>query len=94
MEAADLNLDGRADLIASPVSSGNSISVFLNNGDGTFASAVSYPVGSDPGLAAVRDVNGDGKLDILALSQSVGRLYLLIGKGDGTFNAATVILLP
>src|SRR5207245_1967589 len=42
-------------------------------------------VGPDPESIAVRDLNGDGKLD-LAVVASGGSISVLLGKGDGTFQ--------
>src|SRR6516165_2071432 len=44
---ADLNGDGRVDLVVANDSS-NTVSVLLGNGNGTFQSAVNYSVGSFP----------------------------------------------
>jgi hypothetical protein len=65
LATADLNGDGKADLV---VIGPTSASVFLGNGDGTFAAAMNFPTPSTtfaekPILA---DLNGDGKLDLVA----------------------------
>ena len=85
---ADLNGDGKADLVtASP--SGGDINVLLGNGDGTFSEPVSYSTGATYPLAVVvGDWNGDGKSD-LAVSSSYGSIAVLLGNGDGTFQTAT-----
>jgi hypothetical protein len=103
---ADVNGDGRPDLIAASFcltyptcSSGGSVSVLLNNGGGTFQTALTYGSGGDYSYAvAVGDFNGDGKPDLVALSQctigdadcgsAIGRVGVLLGNGDGTFQAA------
>jgi hypothetical protein len=97
---ADVNRDGKPDLLVASVCIGNgdcssaSAVVLLGNGDGTFQSAQSYGSGGtfSSGLA-VADVNGDGKLD-LALSEcdnrancENGTVGVLLGNGDGTFQA-------
>jgi len=93
--AADVNGDGRLDLI-----SGNNLaqnisgsvnatfSVCLGNGDGTFQSPVEYQIGSSSYLAsmAIGDVNDDGKLDLVA-GVSTGPSLIFFGNGDGTFAA-------
>jgi hypothetical protein len=48
-----------------------------------------YPVGSFPAAVAMGDFNGDGKVDLVVVVQ--GSLNLLLGNGDGTFQAARVI---
>jgi hypothetical protein len=82
--AADLNGDGKLDLV---VTDGNSsaVSVLLGNGDNTFQSDQEYAVGALPGYVVAADFNRDGILD---LAVSAGRLVsVLLGNGDGTFQA-------
>lgn len=89
---ADLNKDGKADLIV-PNGSG-SVGVLLGKGDGSFMSPVSYPLTYlSPTAAAVADVNGDGMPDILvSISNCVGNtngcVAVLLGNGDGSFRTA------
>ena len=45
--AADLDGDGDSDLAVANYGS-NNVSILKNNGDGTFAAAVNYGVGSEP----------------------------------------------
>jgi hypothetical protein len=90
---ADLNGDGKPDLVlASPyIYSINStgVNVLLGNGDGTFQAPQGFATsGTDPGLTAVADLNGDGKPDIVATDYYSGSLSVLLGNGDGTFQAA------
>jgi hypothetical protein len=88
--AGDFNGDGKADLAVANNGSTN-IAVLLGNGDATFQTPVSYGVGGAPaflapGVFAPGDLNGDGKLD-LAVANS-GGVSVLLGNGDGTFQAA------
>jgi hypothetical protein len=99
---ADVNGDGKPDIVvANTCSSWNcpgdgSVGVLLGNGDGTFQTAVTYDSGGDyPTGVAVADVNGDGKPDIVAangfccsISTGDGFAAVLLGNGDGTFQAA------
>jgi hypothetical protein len=87
----DLNGDGHPDLVVadterSPASAGI-VAVMLGNGDGTFQTAVRYGVAAS-GAAGVRiaDFNGDGNLDVAAISANDKTVILLLGKGDGTFR--------
>jgi hypothetical protein len=82
---ADLNNDTRADLIVLNKSGLTTASVFLGNGDGTFATAAS-PVVGNPANIAIGDFNNDGKMDI-AYPDSTNVLQLAMGNGDGTFAA-------
>lgn len=103
LAVGDLNGDNKPDLVISNacVSSQNcaqgSIGVLLNNGDGTFKKSVVYPTaGSGATGVLLADINGDGKLDILAGGCSTGNCWaqngivsIAMGKGDGTFGAPT-----
>lgn len=91
---ADLNGDGYADLVVTNLCQiitycvPGIVSVFLNNGDGTFAPAVIYTSGGDdPISVALADVNGDDIQDIVVANQT-GGVGVLLGNGDGTFQAA------
>ena len=83
---ADVNNDGKVDLIAS------SGQVALGNGDGTFNVLPATPCQGTGGtatcvLGAVADLNGDGKPDIVVYNQQntlLAQIYL--GSGDGTFT--------
>jgi hypothetical protein len=74
----DVNGDGRPDLVtANPLS--DSFSILLGAGAGLFQPATIYSVaaGSGPSGVALRDINGDGRLDIITanfLSSSIGVL--------------------
>lgn len=73
--AADFNGDGKPDLL-----SGDG-TLQLGNGDGTFSTGTS--LSGTP--LAVADFNGDGRPDVL--ETSTGTLLVLLGDGDGTFQA-------
>ena len=54
----------------------------------SFSSAVSYGVGTNPVSMAVGDFNGDGKLDLAVANEYSNSVSVLLGNGDGTFQAA------
>lgn len=71
------------------------VSVLLGNGDGTFQPAISYSSGGYQAFSlAVGDVNGDGHPDVVVTNQcqtlacNNGGVSVLLGNGDGTFQAA------
>ncbi len=67
--------------------SANSIDVMLGNGDGTFQTAVNYPLVSGFPIAIVAaDVNGDGKQDLVVLLSHTKNVLIMTGNGDGTFT--------
>lgn len=90
--AGDFNGDGKLDLAIPNVLHKN-VSVLINNGNGTFAGAVNYPVDFNPECIVIADFNGDGKLD-LAIGNffggptSSGTVSILLGNGNGTFQTA------
>jgi hypothetical protein len=98
LTTADLNGDGNGDLVVVNGNNGGTataqIFVLLGNPDGTFQTAVPYAVPGNASISAVvDDVNGDGKLDIIASSDN-GQISVFTGKGDGTFNAAQSFAAP
>jgi len=82
---ADLNTDGSEDLIVAN-SIGDSISVLLGNGDGTFQGAVHYGADDGPGSVAVDYLNGDGIPDLITANSLGDSVSVLLGNGDGTFG--------
>jgi hypothetical protein len=70
---------------------GESVSVLLGNGDGTFQAAHDYAAGPNPISVAVADFNGDGTADLIVVASGYysGRAgaNVLEGVGDGTFKA-------
>ncbi len=66
--------------------SDNTVSVFLGNGDGTFASPVTYPTGQGPVWIATGDFDNDGNLDLAVADKGANAVSVLLGNGDGTFK--------
>src|SRR5262249_14859176 len=54
----------------------------------SFASAVNYSVGQFPYGVAKGDFNGDGHLDLVTANFNTDTVSVLLGNGDGTFQAA------
>jgi hypothetical protein len=87
----DFNGDGKADLaFADETGGGGGVSVLLGNGDGTFQRAQDVNVGGGyaGGSLAVGDFDGDGSLDLAVVNPASNSVSVLLGNGDGSFQAA------
>jgi hypothetical protein len=92
----DFNGDGNADVVVVN-STSNSVSVLLGNGDGTLRPASSLAVGISPVAVVVGRFHGGNTTDIAVANagntgQNNGSVSLLLGNGNGTFQAATSIV--
>ena len=86
--AVDLNHDGFLDLATSNTIS-HDVTVFINNGDGTFKDGISYPThGFTPYALATGDINGDGYPDLVCGNLFSVNIAIFLNKGDGTFQDA------
>jgi hypothetical protein len=93
LASGDLNGDGHLDLVVSLVSS-QAFQVLLGNGNGQFQPATTFSVsglttGNTVGQVILKDVNGDGKPDIV-LATDLG-IALFINNGSGGFIQATTV---
>jgi VCBS repeat protein/IPT/TIG domain-containing protein len=97
---ADFNGDGKLDLAIANIGlvgePGNTVSILLGNGDGTFQPAVNYLTNDFPRQLVAGDFNGDDKLDLAAITGPgpTGAISVLLGNGDGTFRPHTDYATP
>ncbi|MEW5799865.1 MAG: FG-GAP-like repeat-containing protein [Bacteroidota bacterium] len=81
---ADLDKDGDID-IASTTSLYNTMSVMLNNGDGTYASTATFSTLNAFDINAA-DVDGDGDMDLLVANNNAYGISVFVNNGSGSFS--------
>jgi hypothetical protein len=74
---ADVDLDGRTDVVAT---SGDSLRVLLGDGRGALKAAASIPVGPGAWRIAAADLNGDSAVDVVTSNSESNSLSVLLGK--------------
>ena len=94
----DANGDGLADLaVANSLGSSSSapsgsVTILLGQGDGTFQTAPTFVVGSNPVALAVDDFDGDGRPDVAMVNQGSFDVSILSARGDGTVEGENVLV--
>jgi FG-GAP-like repeat/FG-GAP repeat/Thrombospondin type 3 repeat len=83
---ADLNGDGRADVVLGTPDTGG-LSVLLTAPDGSPGSLFAYSIDGPVSAIAVGDLTGDGRPDVVATVFDASRAFVLVNRGDGTLAA-------
>ncbi len=89
--------DGKLDIVIADKAD-YGVSVLLSNGNGTFQAARNFPTYGTftgpnyllrvyPMSVALGDLTGDGKLDIVVADEQRSAVAVLLGNGNGTFQA-------
>jgi hypothetical protein len=81
--AANLNRDLFPDLVVGN-RQGNRVTILYNQGDGSFQVAHSLEVGEPVSRVAAADLNADGRLDVVALSD-IGNASVFLQDAEGGF---------
>jgi len=94
IQAGDFNGDGKPDiaLLNTDLTTNKVvISIFLNNGDGTFRAPVNNVLENPSDTFAVGDFDRNGTLDIVVAEVISDTQYIgvFLGNGDGTFSQGT-----
>lgn len=85
------DFDGDSDLDIMRTVFTGPITLFKNNGNGTFAAPVSIgSTGASTQCSAIGDIDEDGKIDIV-FTKDTSRTEVAKGNGDGTFAAPTAL---
>jgi hypothetical protein len=89
VEIADLNGDGKSDIVVANEQS-NNVTILLGDGKGGFTQAKGspFPAGHLPNDIAIGDFNRDGKLDLAVANHEENHLTVLLGDGNGGFTPA------
>lgn len=88
IEVNDFDGDGYADIaVMNLYSDPVMLSIFINNGDGTFGAKTDYPVPFSSSVISSGDLDGDGDLDLVFASQSSNTgAAVAFNDGNGAFN--------
>ncbi len=88
---ADMNHDGRPDIVTIVKNQSNQafVHVLLGNGNGTFQNPTAFQADSNAIAVAVADVDGDGKPDVVTANGTSGNVSILLGTGGGALGAKT-----
>ena len=90
----DFNGDGKLDIVLS--NGDGSLSILLNKGKGVYGAAnvIAGASGTEAGNIVIGDFNHDGKLDVAVTNYSGTAINVLLGNGDGTFQAPIITPSP
>jgi uncharacterized repeat protein (TIGR01451 family) len=91
LQAADLDGDGKPDLVTSNPAD-NTVSVLLNKNvqsTGMFEPPVNYPVGTNPLDVAIGDLDGINGPELVVGNNGSSTIGVLLNNGNGTFGAMT-----
>jgi hypothetical protein len=85
---ANLNGDMYLDLAVADYMD-SSVTILLNNGNGTFYASGNYPVGTYPWSVFCADLDRDGDLDLAVANNGSYNVSVLMNYGNGTFSSPT-----
>ena len=90
--SGDMSGDGKPDLLvlSGSINSAATLSLFRNNGNGTFAAGSTLLTGA-LGSMAVGEINHDSNLDIAVTEYNTELVDILLGNGNGTFQKQSFV---
>jgi hypothetical protein len=90
LATGDLNKDGNVDLVTSN-NVNNTLSVFIGDGTGAFATAANYATATGPNRLSIGDIDGDGNLDVAVAIYGGTTINILLGLGNGQLQTAASV---
>jgi len=91
--SAELNGDGYNDLVVTNRGSHN-ISVFFNNGDGTFQDTINYISEGSPISVIAIDLDGDNDNDLAVANYTSDEISIYLNDGYGNFLLSSTEPVP
>ncbi len=84
VKVGDLNNDGADDIVIT--NSGEAtLSLLINNGDGSFAPNATRFTGNEPVAVELGDLNGDGRLDLVVANQAANTIGVFLSNSVSFF---------
>jgi hypothetical protein len=96
LAVSDFNNDGQLDVVIRNqpfVGQSHALSVLLNNGDGTFATALAFATGANPLAIAAGAFTNSGLPDTVTVGFD-GQAHVLLNNGNGTFRSGPILSAP
>ena len=89
---ADMNGDGKLDVICANSSSSGNVVVFTNNGNGSFNFSASVGVNdSYPRMVAAADFNGDGQIDLATDNGGSSTITVITNSPSGALTRSLML---
>lgn len=94
-EIADMNGDGHPDIVVVTFvpSSGSTVRVYLNDGQGLFATEIAFETGFNAKAVAAGDIDGDGHTDLVVAQTTPAAVTVYRNNGDTTFTEQQTLTL-
>lgn len=89
--AADVNADGKPDIIIANESLSGQLTVLTNDGSGGFVISSTIGVGANPISVTAADIDHDGKVDLISANYDDNTLTVLTNGGGGNFKFAALL---
>ncbi|MFF3018512.1 FG-GAP-like repeat-containing protein [Streptomyces sp. NPDC057939] len=90
LKLADVNEDGKQDVVVVAPGTPGRVAVLLGNGAGGLGTASLLSAGSNLTSASVADLNGDGHVDLVVSSAGSNEVIAFEGNGAGAFGSPLV----